>query len=240
VLKKTLKNIDKFISISQNIEDDLIKLNVLKSKIKNIPNTVYIEKFEKIIVEKKIQEKLNMITVGRFAKQKKGFDLIGNFCDHLRKKKINFNWKIIGKNTSKILEQNIISKNLNDIEIIENIENIEEDYFPNSDLIKHYKSSDLYINLSRVESFGITFIESLASGVPIISFDTKGVNELIQDDINGYLIKKFDLENFINKIEEIYNNKKLLYSLSVGAKNSANNYDLNKNIKDLLSLYNSV
>ena len=91
-----------------------------------------------------------------------------------------------------------------------------------------------------MESFGITFIESLASGVPIISFDTKGVNELIQDDINGYLIKKFDLENFINKIEEIYNNKKLLYSLSVGAKNSANNYDLNKNIKDLLSLYNSV
>ena len=69
-MKKTLKNIDKFISISQNIEDDLIKLNVLKSKIKNIPNTVYIEKFEKIIVEK-IQEKLNMITVGRFAKQKR-------------------------------------------------------------------------------------------------------------------------------------------------------------------------
>ena len=239
-LKKTLKNIDKFISISQNIENDLIKLNVLKSKIKNIPNSVHIEKFEKIIVEKKIQEKLIMITVGRFARRKKGFDLIGNFCNHLRKKKIKFKWKIIGKNTSKILEQNIIKENADNIEIIENIENIEEDYFPNSNLIKHYKTSHIYINLSRVESFGITFIESLASGVPIISFDTKGVNELIQDDVNGFLIKKFELGNFINKIDEIYNNKKLLNSLSIGAKNSVNNYDLSKNTKDLLNLYNSV
>ncbi|WP_440931812.1 glycosyltransferase family 4 protein [Candidatus Pelagibacter sp.] len=239
-LKKTLTNIDKFISISQNIENDLIKLNVKKSKIKNIPNTVHIEKFEKINIKKNKQEILNMITVGRFAEQKKGFDLIGDFCHLLRKKKINFKWKIIGKNTSKILEQNIKNKNVNGIEVIENIENIEEDYFPSSSLIKHYKNSNLYINLSRVESFGITFVESLASGVPIISFDTKGVNELIKNGINGFLIKKFELENFINKIEEIYKNKKLLNSLAYEAKRSVKNFDLNKNTKHLINLYNSI
>ena len=58
---------------------------------------------------------------------------------------------------------NLLNLIQNFFDIIGNIENIDEEFFPHSDLINHYKSSDLYINLSRIESFGITFIESLAS-----------------------------------------------------------------------------
>ena len=75
------------------------------------------------------------------------------------KKEINFEWKIIGKDTDKLLNFEIIKTNINNFKIYENIENINETYFPNSDLIKLYMNSDIYINLSRIESFGITFIE---------------------------------------------------------------------------------
>ena len=70
----------------------------------------------------------------------------------------------------------------------ENIDNIDEEYFPHSSLIKHYKSSDLYLNLSRIESFGITYLESLASTVPIISFKSIGSNEVIVNGLNGFFI----------------------------------------------------
>ena len=57
-----------------------------------------------------------------------------------------------------MLNETIIKSRPDSFKIIENIENIDETYFPNSELIKHYISSDLYINLSRIESFGITFV----------------------------------------------------------------------------------
>ena len=55
----------------------------------------------------------------------------------------------------------IFSKNNKNLfDILDNIENIDEEYFPHTNLIKHYKSADLYLNLSRIESFGVTYIES--------------------------------------------------------------------------------
>lgn len=48
LLKKTIKNIDLFISISKNIKKDIIDLNVPKDKIILIPNSVEIQKIQKI------------------------------------------------------------------------------------------------------------------------------------------------------------------------------------------------
>lgn len=236
-LKNTLNKVDNFIAISKNIKNDLLNLNIEEKKITEIPNTVNIEKFEKFSANKN-KDKLNFITVGRFAEQKKGFDMVEKFCEDLKKRKINFLWRIVGKNASKILSENYIKNNFNHIKLIENIENIEEKYYPNSNLITLYKSSDIYINLSRVESFGITFIESLASGVPIISFNTKGINELIINNKNGFLISNFSTNEFINKIEKIYNDRIALKELSFNAKETVKKYDLNLNLNLLINLYN--
>ena len=73
---------------------------------------------------------------------------------------------------------------------LDNIENLDEKFFPHNDLIKIYKDNHLYLNLSRIESFGVTIIEALASGLPVITFDTKGGNELIKNNnFNGIILK---------------------------------------------------
>ena len=89
-------------------------------------------------------------------------------------RKINFVWTFVGKNTHKIKESSYIKNHLNYFDFINNIENLDEDYFPHSKLINKYFESDLYLNLARIESFGITFVESLACDLPIISFKKKG------------------------------------------------------------------
>ncbi len=44
-----------------------------------------------------------------------------------------------------------------------------------------------------MEGFSLALLESLAHGVPVISYDIKyGPNELITPDFNGYLITKND------------------------------------------------
>ena len=100
--------------------------------------------------------------------------------------------------------------------------------------------SDLYVNLSRIESFGITFVEALAAGIPIISFDTKGANEIIINNYNGFTVKEGEIEKIGEKIQDIYNKPELIEKLKVGINETALKYDLNLVTKKFLNIYNLV
>jgi glycosyltransferase involved in cell wall biosynthesis len=237
LLKKIINNVDFFTSISKNISIDLNNLGILNNKIFFFPNCVNQSKFDSVSDVNALADQLTFITVGRFAEKKKGFDLIKDIVEILNKKEIQFKWKIIGQGVNEILKYKEIKDNINEFDIIENIENIDETYFPNTKLIKEYKSSDIYLNLSRVESFGITFIETLASGTPIISFNTKGANEIINSNHNGFIIKDFNLDDFVQKIEQIKNDRTILKKIKQNSKSSVKKYDLNYNTKLLNNFY---
>ena len=237
-LKKTLKNVDKFTYLSGTIREDLISLGVEEQKLIYFPNSVNIEKFKKTITKRKQNnELLSFITVARFAEKKKGLDLIEQVSSNLVNKNINFKWKIIGENSKLLYKNKFIRSNSNLFEIIENIENINEDFFPHSTLINHYKSSDLYINLSRIESFGITFIEALASKVPIISFTGKGANEIIKDKFNGFLIKNNDVSELVNKIHQIKENKEIINNMKNNCLETIKKFDLDYSCNKLINIY---
>ena len=71
----------------------------------------------------------------------------------------------------------------------------------------------MYANLARIESFGITIIEAMASFLPVLSFQTKGGDELVKNKKNGYLIKNREFNEYSKKIIFIltkeFNKKKL-------------------------------
>ena len=216
----------------------MISLGVEEQKLIYFPNSVNIVKFEKNITKRKQNnELLSLITVARFAEKKKGLDLIEQVSLNLINKNVNFKWKIIGENSKRLYKNKFIESNSNLFEIIENIENIDEDFFPHSTLINHYKSSDLYLNLSRIESFGITFIEALASKVPIISFASKGANEIIKDKFNGFLIKDNDVSELVNQIHKIKENKKIINDMQNNCLDSIKKFDLDTSYKKLINIY---
>ena len=228
-LKKTIKNIDLFISISKNIKNDIIDLEVPKNKIILIPNSVEIKKIQEIKKNflKKKTNYLRLITVARFAEKKKGFDLVEIFARKLISQQIKFNWTFVGKNIYNIKKNVYVKNNQQFFNFIDNIENIEETYYPHTDLIKLYLDSDLYVNLARIESFGITFVESLACDLPIISFKKKGVEEVVIDKKNGYLSTNDNIDYLIQKIKELQNDKFKLNELKKNCVNSIIQFDTN-------------
>ncbi len=237
-LEKIIKKIDGFASISENITKDLLSIGVNKKKIFNVPNAIETKKFQNFRNKKtKKNTILNFITVARFAEKKKGYDLVANFTKKLIKNKIKFKWTIIGNGTTALFNDKYIEKNKEYFRIIENIDNKKEKYFPHSTLIKYYIESDLYINLARIESFGISFIESLSSGVPVITFNKKGANEIIINNYNGFKINSNRINDFIKKIKFIYKNKTILKKMRNNSINSAKKYDLTLVTKKLLKVY---
>ena len=169
--------------------------------------------------------------------KKKGFDLVKNVAKELSKI-TNFKWIIIGRNTSELLNDDYIKKNNQKFEIINEIGNNNEEYFPNSSLIKYYKQSDVYLNLARVEGSPIVLIDAIASHLPIISFNTRGGDELVVNNQNGFIINNFDFKFYAEKILSFKNFA--IDSSDSDMKKLLTKYDLTKNTEKIIECYNNL
>jgi len=87
------------------------------------------------------------------------------------------------------------------------------------------------------EPFGLIFIEAMACGIPVISFNTGGPAELIKNGENGFLIEKDDLNGFTNKVKQFYENRNELQDLGKKGIQNADKFGLNEYAKKVETLY---
>jgi glycosyltransferase involved in cell wall biosynthesis len=64
-------------------------------------------------------------------------------------------------------------------------------------LARHYASADLFLFPSLSETFGNVTLEALASGLPVVAFDTAAAAEYVDDCDNGLLVPPGDERSFI-------------------------------------------
>ena len=237
-LNKNIKKIDAFQSISNHIYNDLLKLGIKKKKISKISNSIYLKKF---IRKKNINNPkkcLNFITVGRYAKYKKGFDLIPILGKKLIDAKIKFKWKIIGENSNFIYHDKFIQKNRKYFISMPNIKGDFDKYYPPKKLIDQYLNSHFYLNLARIESFGLTFIEALASRTPIMSLGSTGINKMLKNYNIGFFLK--NLNTMVLTLKKIQSNPTALYKIQKKAHLPIRQFNLDNNIKKVILLYKKI
>ena len=228
---------DIYFAISNNIINDLKLLRLDKNKIIKIPDAVDFQKVKNI--KSKKYKKFTILTVGRYAEKKKGFDLIKKISKFLIGK-IDFQWVIIGRGTKKLLDQEFFKRNSKFFKIIDEIKNNSEFIFPNKQLIKYYKSSHVYANLARIESFGITIIEAMAAFLPVISFSTKGGDELVINKKNGLLLKIGDYKKYAENIILISKNKKIFNKIVKFNTKYLSQFDLKKVSYQTIKIYKDI
>jgi glycosyltransferase involved in cell wall biosynthesis len=105
--------------------------------------------------------------------------------------------------------------------------NEENTYFNHPDIInigftdeveKYLSITDLFVFPSKKEGIPICITEALAMGVPVVTFDSRGCNELVLDKFNGSLVNNNisidqSVESFISEIEKLILDKNLLNHL---------------------------
>lgn len=92
--------------------------------------------------------------------------------------------------------------------------------------------SSICVSTSESKSFGVTFLELMSYGVPVIAYDTAITNdEIIKDELNGYIIKNQDKEDMAKKILKLISDRDLLHSFGGSSYETALVYDIN-NIKN--------
>ena len=106
------------------------------------------------------------------------------------------------------------------------------------DIPKLLKITDISVSSSLREGLPVNILEAMASGVPIIATDARGVRDLIKNGENGYIVDINNKEEFIDKILILYNNEKLRKEISKKNFEVVKNYYLVSIIEYLKIIYN--
>ncbi len=79
-----------------------------------------------------------------------------------------------------------------------------------SELKKYYCAADVFVLPTRSDTWGLVINEAMTYGLPVITTEQcVAGNALIEDGVNGYIVKVEDSEMLAEKIEILLNNEEL-------------------------------
>ena len=213
----------------KNMDDYVTYLKANKNKLTYIYNPIDISSLKKYKSNYCPNNKL--VTVGRLSKEK-GLDILIEVAKELKKINNNWQWDIWGDGD---LYQDVLMK------IQEN--NLEDKIFlkgNNPNVIQEYKNYGIYVLTSYREGLPLVLLEAKANEIPIVSFDIDtGPNEIVRNNINGFLISAFDVKDMANKINMLLTDSHLCESFSKNAYLDIEKFSVDNILKQWVDIINN-
>lgn len=222
--KKLDKYTDKYICVSNGVAKHLEDQGVDKNKEVVIYNGIDKNKF---FNKKMGNEVFTIGMVGRFSKQKNQIILI-KAIEKIIKADVPIKLILMGSGkTKKNCEKYVKKSNLE-----ENIVFVEGKF---TDLISKL---DLFVLSTKYEGLPLVVCEAMAANIPVIATNVPGVDEIIEDQVNGLLTKLNDYDDLANKVLNCINDKGLMQKLTYNAQKTVN-YKFSQH-KMLDNYYNEI
>ncbi|MBC7006271.1 glycosyltransferase family 4 protein [Photobacterium sp. BZF1] len=190
----------KIIVLTKSDKDNWIQsLQTPPEKVEVIPNPLPISPLENW---DEIEREKIVLAVGRMTDQK-GFDLLIEAWNQIpADSRSNWTLRIVGPNGS---AKSKLENQINQYELKECVELISE----SADISQEYKKASMYILSSRYEGFGLTLIEAMGQGLPVIAFNCPmGPSEIIEDKY-GKLLPPGDINKMAESITAFLESPKL-------------------------------
>ncbi|HDS11715.1 MAG TPA: glycosyltransferase family 1 protein [Candidatus Wirthbacteria bacterium] len=104
-----------------------------------------------------------------------------------------------------------------------------------------YEQTDILISTSSFETLGLTIMEAMACGIPVISTRSGGPEETILDGQTGYLIETDDHQALADKINQLASKPDLARQLGeCGRQRILANYSIQSMVEEYDKLYTSL
>jgi len=194
---------DQVIAPTEKTKESLLSYGVKRS-ISVIPTGIDLDKFKNInsqeLINLKIKLKISqqdyiILFLGRVA-QEKSIDILINQMPNIISRIPNAKLLIVGDG----LYLNSLKKLASSLNITQYI--IFTGEIPWENINLYYHLADVFITASTSETQGLTYIEAMASGIPVIVKQDASIKNLITNKFNGYVFK------FQDQIPEIILNLK--------------------------------
>ncbi|BAP61377.1 putative glycosyl transferase [Methanococcus maripaludis KA1] len=163
-----------------------------------IPNGVDVNRFDSISKSQNFEKKFKILFVGRLHPQK-GLNVLIDTVNQIQTILRNKNCKVTivggGYEKDELLNK-VNSKGLDDI-----FEFVGKKY--GNELVLEYKSSNLFVLPSYYEGFPLVILEAWASKLPVLVTSVGENPEIIDENIDGWLVDPGNTEELIKKFKLI-------------------------------------
>ncbi|HDE1462971.1 MULTISPECIES: glycosyltransferase [Klebsiella pneumoniae complex] len=176
-----------------------------------------------------LNDKLNILFVGRFERQK-GYDLLLEVIKHFSNRE-DIYFHLVGDFVDNKDKTYINTNNT-----------VTYGWMPHEKVLDLYQNADLLIMPSRWEGLPMAALEALNAGLPILASNCSAFPELIEQNENGFLFENENVGDIINVILNILNDSDVLNKLKAMSNKCReiylNKYDARIMIDETYKLYN--
>ncbi len=196
---------------------ELVKESYLKEyPVKVIPNGIDLEKFVPQKHEKR--EKHLILGVANVWDRRKGLDYLKQLSQLLDPEKYEVAAVGVSKKQLSELPKEMVG--------IEHTRNVEE-------LMQLYSAASVYVNPTLEDNFPTTNLEALACGTPVVTFETGGSVESV-DETCGRIVQKKDVQGLCKAVTELCDN---VENMRDACRNRALLYNKYNRFGEYLNLY---
>ncbi|WP_304144207.1 N-acetyl-alpha-D-glucosaminyl L-malate synthase BshA [Mesoflavibacter zeaxanthinifaciens] len=223
---------DAVTTVSQSLKEDTLRLFNIKKEINVVANFIDISRFNHDFTdcqrammatedEKIITHISNMREVKRIP------DVIKVFYNIL--KEIPAKLMMVGEGP----EREPAERLCEELGIADKVV-----FFGNSNEIDRILCfSDLFLLPSKTESFGLSALEAMASGVPVISSNTGGIPEVNKEGFSGFLSEVGDVEDMSKNAIYILKDESRFKAFKKNAKSQAKTFDIHQIVPKYEAIY---
>lgn len=201
-----------------------------KSKLKVLNNGASTTKFFRRKPESSV---INIACMGRLGKRKGTYDLIEAF-ERLCLEHSNLKLVLGGDGDVERVRKIVRDKQLKDrIEV--------PGWVTGNKKIEIFQKADIYVLPSYNEGMPGSVLEAMAVGTAIISTSVGGIPEIVQNHINGYLIRPGDIEALYSRLKTLVRDSRLRNRMATESRRIIQEkFEITLIVDQLLHHYNDI
>jgi len=207
-----------------------------------IPTGIYIDRFRKINYKKKEVNRLRktlgisvdetvLLFLGRISIEKNIEALINQYAK-LVKKQDNTRLVIAGGGP----DSDKFMKQVTDLGLDQQV--IFTGMIPPKEVGFYYQIADLFANFSTTETQGLTYIEALASGLPLLVKWDSNLEGVLENQVNG--ITFHEDEEFVSAFDDLAGNKVKFQKITSNTTKSIEKYSAKNYALSIEKVYNQI
>lgn len=224
MLQKYFPKLDRFLVLNKYDKEDYANKLGIECTVMENPRS--------FVSEEKTDTKQKQFFVAARFVEAKGLDLLldsyKKFCE------VNDEWNMIiagdGPLRSKVLKD-VWKKGLQErIKFTGVTDNVR----------KYFLESSIYLLSSRWEGWGLVVIEAFEMGQPVIAYDIVPIDQLITDGEDGFIIPKFDTDQFAKAMFKLAEDEELRQRMADKAIEKAKHFSVERICEDWERLLQSL
>jgi glycosyltransferase involved in cell wall biosynthesis len=200
-----LKNCDYITVTGINSRNFLAEKGISPEKLFILPNTLDFTAFNSSGIDKEY----DIVSLGRLSEEKH-VEVIVTLISYLKRTIPNIKAAIGGDGPQKEMIIELITK----LDLKENIDVM--GFVPDEELKGFFNKGKVFVLTSETEGFPRTIIQAAACGIPVVASAVGDVPEIIDHQIDGFLVEDFsNVEEYAQRVLQLLNDEKLYSKFSV-------------------------